>query len=384
MSSTSPGGRRHGLAWCFTDLCTAGSEVGYEAMRHRIEDFAVWASQLAVRLGRRHEVVPDDPHGALGVARFRRTLAWHIARRPGGLVALAIQYGHMRTAMSAGYAARGRGGIHELLDIETARATADTLTTLHDALAVGTGISGPAARRAIHAAAQAPAFAGSIRTHCQARDILGNPALTVYDNPRAFLMCVYDRDRALCHRLDVSDTPRLDRRQPSCANVARTDHHADQLLRQAMSLEKQAPAEALPMSPALDERQRIRAAMDRILNGTPEHSNGALTIVALAVEAGVPRNALTQRHIDLKNEFYEKVRARGATPDSEQRLRKQVRRLKELRAADAEEIAKLKADVEALVGALHRTTVESGRLRHQLADRASVVRALPAQAPFRQ
>lgn len=135
------------------------------------------------------------------------------------------------------------------------------------------------------------------------------------------------------------------------------------------------------MSPAPDERQRIRAAMNRILSGTPEHSNGALTIVALAVEAGVPRNALTQRHTDLKNEFYEKVRARGATPDSEQRLRKQVRRLKELRAADAEEIAQFKADVEALVGALHQTTVENGRLRHRLADRASVVRTLPAQAP---
>ncbi|MEU2539512.1 hypothetical protein [Streptomyces iakyrus] len=35
------------------------------------------------------------------------------------------------------------------------------------------------------------------------------------------------------------------------------------------------------MSPARDERDRIRAAMDRILAGHPEHSNGALTIVAL-------------------------------------------------------------------------------------------------------
>lgn len=84
----------------------------------------------------------------------------------------------------------------------------------------------------------------------------------------------------------------------------------------------------------------------------------------------------------MKNDFYYKVRARGGTPDSEQRLRKQIRRLKELRAADAEEIAQLKADVEALVGALHQTTVENGRLRHQLADRASVARTLPAQAPF--
>ena len=57
------------------------------------------------------------------------------------------------------------------------------------------------------------------------------------------------------------------------------------------------------MTAALDERDRIRAAMKRILAGTPERSNGALTIVALAQEADVPRNALTQRHTDLKNEF---------------------------------------------------------------------------------
>lgn len=53
------------------------------------------------------------------------------------------------------------------------------------------------------------------------------------------------------------------------------------------------------MTHAPDERDRTRAAMDRILQGTPQHSNGALTIVALAKEAGVPRDALTQRHTDL-------------------------------------------------------------------------------------
>ncbi|MDH6436030.1 hypothetical protein M2158_004570 [Streptomyces sp. SAI-144] len=121
------------------------------------------------------------------------------------------------------------------------------------------------------------------------------------------------------------------------------------------------------MNPAPDERGHIRAAMDRILHGRPERSDGALTIVALALEAGVPRNALTQRRTDLKNEFYAEVRARGGTPDSERRLRTQVRRLKELRAADAEEIARLKADVEALVGALHHATTENQLLRRQQA-----------------
>ncbi|MFB6502066.1 MULTISPECIES: hypothetical protein [unclassified Streptomyces] len=133
------------------------------------------------------------------------------------------------------------------------------------------------------------------------------------------------------------------------------------------------------MSPASDERDRIRAAMGRILADTPEHSNGALTIVALAQEAQVPRNALTQRHLDLKNEFYEKVRARGATPDSEKRLRRQVTKLKELRAADAEELAALRADVEALVGALHQAQMENRQLRQRLAAPDPAVRSMPTQ-----
>ncbi|MEV8125379.1 hypothetical protein AB0P07_14955 [Streptomyces sp. NPDC085944] len=131
------------------------------------------------------------------------------------------------------------------------------------------------------------------------------------------------------------------------------------------------------MSPAPDERDRIRAAMDRILAGTPEQSNGALTIVALATEAGVPRNALTQRHLDLKNDFYAKVRARGGTPEGEMRLRRQIVKLKELRAADAEEIKQLRADVEALIAALHVSEVDNRRLREQLSAPGPGVRILP-------
>ncbi|MER6126803.1 hypothetical protein ABT173_30220 [Streptomyces sp. NPDC001795] len=95
---------------------------------------------------------------------------------------------------------------------------------------------------------------------------MGNPALTVYDNPRAFLMCVYNRDRALCHRLDVTDAPRLDRCQPSCANFPRTDQHADQLRQDAQVLEKQAASGAMP-DPLADRLARraghLRALADR-------------------------------------------------------------------------------------------------------------------------
>lgn len=127
---------------------------------------------------------------------------------------------------------------------------------------------------------------------------------------------------------------------------------------------------------ALDERDRIRSAMDRILAGTPQHSNGALTIVALAQEAQVPRNALTQRHVDLKNEFYERIRARKQVPESEQRLRTQLRKLRELRVAETEDLQQLRADNETLVRALHQAQMENRQLRQQLAE-PTPLRVLP-------
>jgi hypothetical protein len=131
------------------------------------------------------------------------------------------------------------------------------------------------------------------------------------------------------------------------------------------------------MSAAPDECDRIRAAMDRILAGTAEHSTGALTIVALAQEAGVPRNALTQRHLDLRNEFYDKVRARGQAPDSETRLRNQVAKLKEQRAGDAHELDQLRRDVQDLVRVVNQLTLENHQIRTELTAANPRIHALP-------
>ncbi|MFJ3038604.1 MULTISPECIES: hypothetical protein [Streptomyces] len=119
------------------------------------------------------------------------------------------------------------------------------------------------------------------------------------------------------------------------------------------------------MSPSADARDRIRAAMDRVLSGTPQRSNGTLTIVALATEADVRCDAPTQRHLALKNEFYEKVRARAEMPESEKRLRQQLVKAKELRAEALKEINQLKADYEPLVGALHQVLMENRHNRRR-------------------
>jgi hypothetical protein len=112
------------------------------------------------------------------------------------------------------------------------------------------------------------------------------------------------------------------------------------------------------MTPAPDERQRIRAAMERILSDAPQNSNGALTIVALAQEAEVPRNALTQRHLDLEKEFHERVKERGTAPDAEARLRATIVKLKKTISSKNEERNRLRADLPALVRVINQLILE--------------------------
>ncbi|TVZ80073.1 hypothetical protein [Streptomyces sp. BK340] len=109
-----------------------------------------------------------------------------------------------------------------------------------------------------------------------------------------------------------------------------------------------------------DERARIRAAIDRLLTGQPTASDGALTVVALAAEAGVHRMALQKRHADLKHEFYERVRTETKqVPESEKRLRKTVSDLKETVAAQKAEIAALRHQVAQLALANAVLTLQS-------------------------
>lgn len=88
-------------------------------------------------------------------------------------------------------------------------------------------------------------------------------------------------------------------------------------------------------------------------------------VVALAHEAGVPRNALTQRHTDLKAQFYARVQARGGTSEVETRLRQMITRLKVTIANKNTELDRLRADVPALVRTINVLTLEtSNSARH--------------------
>lgn len=252
-----------------------------QALTRRLADFITWANSEAARQYRQHEAIPPDPLGRVHPSRFRRTLAWHIARRPGGMFALAIQYGHLRTALepvevtgaTGGYAARNRGGIHELIDIETVLATAETAAGLRDLFDSGGGVSGPAARAALQAAAATPRFEGQQVKADYARKYLAKDGQVLYDNPNTLLICRYKADQALCTRdtLAGKTAPSLERCVRGCGNTVRTDVHAAQLRERADKLEAEAAHCPGPLA------GRLRAAADRARADADTHDETKTT-----------------------------------------------------------------------------------------------------------
>ncbi|WP_432009253.1 hypothetical protein [Streptomyces bacillaris] len=126
-----------------------------------------------------------------------------------------------------------------------------------------------------------------------------------------------------------------------------------------------------------DERARICKAMDRLLAGQATASNGSLTVVALAAEAGVHRMALLKRHVDLKNEFYERVRVEThQVPETEKRLRETVTKLKKT-------IANQRAEIEELRQQVTRLALASAVLTHEDDRQARHAPAPDNVLPFR-
>ncbi|MFD9409390.1 hypothetical protein ACFWBN_20565 [Streptomyces sp. NPDC059989] len=128
---------------------------------------------------------------------------------------------------------------------------------------------------------------------------------------------------------------------------------------------------------SLDERTRIREAMDRLLAGQATASNGSLTVVALATEAGVHRMALMKRHADLKSEFYERVRKETQqVPEAEKRLRETVAKLKKTITNQNEELEELRQLVT-------RLTLASAVLAQEQRSAPDPVPAPDNVIPFR-
>lgn len=232
-----------------------------------LAEFISWVNYYVAGNGRR-DVIPEDPHGRINPRRLRRTLAWHIVRRPRGLVAAAIQYGHVATYITQGYAGSYSSGFPDDLAFERWLARYEELSELDRYAVEGGRVSGPAADELRSRAAGTRAkFGGrTLPTHRQATALLQDPLLQVY--PGDGMHCVFDATTAMCSR--DSHGPVMSACQSSCSNIARTDSDVEGLIRVADRLRADSLAPPIRHARALS----VIASLEKTI---VEHHAGSQT-----------------------------------------------------------------------------------------------------------
>jgi hypothetical protein len=202
----------------------------------------------------------------LTTSQFRRTLAWFIARRPGGVIAGAIQYRHQRVQLFEGYAGTSRSGFRAEVEAEQALERGEQLLAMvegHQHRHLG----GPAAQEARARLAEfgrhaGAGFAGMVVTDPRRLQLL----IRRHDQgvfPGEFVTCIFNPDKALCLRPQAQgQAPVLADCKPlACRNVALTAANLTAWRKQLARLD-QALASADVLAPYL--RHRLAEQRDQI------------------------------------------------------------------------------------------------------------------------
>ncbi|GLP73568.1 hypothetical protein TUM20983_06780 [Mycobacterium antarcticum] len=220
-----------------------------------------------------HPLIPADPHGSIQVPRLRRTLAWHIVRRPGGTIAGATQYGHLHAQMMHGYAGGADSGFLDEITFEQFLHRAETLHDDSQRLESGEHVSGPAAEVYRARIARARTFAGlTVTTTSQVNTALSNPALQIHHG--AVVTCVFQRATAAClEPSDRSTGPSWSRCRLGCVNAARTDRDAAHLSQHVNDFQRDLVTPGLP-EPL---RQRIETRLIEHRKALADHESSRPT-----------------------------------------------------------------------------------------------------------
>ena len=258
--------------WLFAPIKTgpgtgSAGRLGNKTMTNagsnrQLNRFVTWVNDYCCTRGR-NDGIPDvdGRPWRISTSQFRRTLAWYIARRPGGSIAGAIAYRHHSIQMFEGYAGTSDSGFRAEVEAEQA------LTRGEDLLAVidqhdHTRLAGPAsdeARRRLDLMGQTPGFAGTVTTDRRRfLRLISAHDPAVY--PGRYVTCVYSHDKALCRAgsSESDSSPDQSNCKPlTCRNVALTEDNIQSWREELNGLDAQlASRPSLP--PALETRIRER------------------------------------------------------------------------------------------------------------------------------
>lgn len=215
--------------------------------------------------------IPDDPGGRITVSRFRRTLAYFIVRRPRGLIAAALQYGHLATKVTMSYAGDADTGWLDDMAVERLELVIEQAGQDHALLADGEHVSGPSAAEYRARVERAAGFAGRVVTSIRnAERILSRADQNIHHGDG--MTCVWTKETAACRKaklaagLPDADAPDDSECRSTCVNLAYTDRDIRQLTGRLAVLEERA---ADPLAPrplrdrAADQADGVRAIIGR-------------------------------------------------------------------------------------------------------------------------
>ncbi|MBA0045100.1 integrase [Mycobacteroides sp. LB1] len=235
-----------------------------------LREFVSWFNQkIASETG--HPAIPADPDGDISAPRLRRTLAWHIVRRPNGIIAGATQYGHVRTQVMQGYAGLADAGFTGDLNFEALLLRAEQLHDDAERLRLGEHISGPAAETYRARLDHRPQFAGTaITSAAQLHRIERNSALDIHHG--TLLTCVYRQETAACHDRSDQTDPNWARCRLSCGNIAYTDRDVAAVRKKLAVLSERAATPLLPTPLRTRLEQRFQQLSVAVHNHEPGRS----------------------------------------------------------------------------------------------------------------
>jgi integrase len=230
-----------------------------------LEQFTSWVNATFAGPGGTPQI-PPDPAGHIHARRFRRTLAYFIVRRPRGLIAAALQYGHVSTRVTLSYSGTADTTWMEDLAVERLELVLEQADRDWALIEGGEHVSGPSAQEYRDRVARLRRFEG--RVVSQARNIerlLARTDSSIHHGEA--MTCVYTAETAACRKamadqgLPAGNAPDESQCRASCQNLAWTDRDISHLGDRLTILEARA---ADPLAPRpLRDRALAQAARAR-------------------------------------------------------------------------------------------------------------------------
>ncbi|WP_139333106.1 hypothetical protein [Mycobacterium sp. SP-6446] len=254
---------------------SANAAITTTSTNNQLDELIAWINRYC-RDNDRTDTIPEVNGRAfrLTTRQFRRTVAWFIARQPGGSIAGAIQYRHLNIQMFEGYAGTSESGFRAEVESEQALTRGEHLLTLANAHE-HPGLAGPgaaeASRRLEELGNRARFHGITITDPHRLKRLMQrhDPAI----HPGTYVTCVFNPDKALCHKqrdAHGAEHPSLsDCRPLDCRNAALTAQNAAALREEIDQIDRQlATRPALP-PPVV---HRITARRDQISNFLDRHA----------------------------------------------------------------------------------------------------------------